>query len=433
MSKFTPKRLLAAAHRWLALAVVAVGAAVALSLGASWRDLGRDLAAALAAREGLEPAWLAARVQLSLATHRGAAAAVLAGHPGAEPERRHRQRAADDHLRALAQALEQRQLARALSESDALSHDWRQLLAGIQARRITPEASDLQHELLAEQVFVVGDLAAADSRLHSLVGRAVDGQALALATRELPRLAVAMAGASTTAPAGPGAPGAPPTAFDDRALAPLERRIERALARWVQSSAQRDLDVDELHAVLALQRLLGGAASAGNREAATAAAAAAGDRTVPGAAAHGTRTGQLQQARQRAEQVQQAAQRATVAILARLDRELAAATQVLQAERRLVASVLAFDVLLVLLAAASVAVRRPRSGAPAPAAPVAEPAAATPATSTAATARVADAAEAAGTVAARSAESQAPTDALIDRLRKPALDADTASGALGPR
>jgi hypothetical protein len=385
MPKFNAKHLVAAAHRWLALAVVAVGAAAALSLGSVWRQLGHEWQAALAARQGLEPARLAALVQGSLAAHRGAAAAVLAGQSSEESERRRRQVAAEDKMVALALALEQRRLARALTESDQLRRDWQALLADIDSRRLTPADSDTQHELLIEQTFVVADLAATDSRLHSQAGRAFDAQAFALATRELPRLTAH----------------APPPAM-------LERRIERALARVLASNAHGDLDLGELQALLTLQQLLR-KAPASDASAAAPAGAAGPEPAL------------------RALRLSQAAQQAWAALLARIDRDLSLAADGLAAQRRLVGFVLALDVLLVSLAATLVAVRRRRGSAPAheaaPAAPAAALAGASPTGHAAADPGA----------PARNAESEAPAHALIDRLRKPAIDADTAGGPLTQR
>lgn len=394
MPKSMSKRFLAAAHRKLALAVVAVAAAAAFVLGAAWRDLGHEAMAALAARDGLAPARLAAHTQQALAAHRPVAAATLAGRLIDDTERLDRQRAVDDHLAPLALALEQRRLTRALTESDQLGQDWRGLLEDIGARRITPAGSDAQHQLLIEQTFVVADLAAADSRLHSLVDRAVDGPSLALATRDLPRLALAAAQSTAGAAAGGPIPAA------------LERRIARAVARVLAAGAQRPLDVDELQALLALQRLLG-AATADIDPSATQAEPAAGAGPAD-----------------RGEPLRRAALQASSAVLARIDHDLVAAAQALAAERRLVGAVLALDVALVLMAALLVAVRIPRRAA------VGHESLGSESPSPLNDAAPADPGATAGE---RPAESEAAANALLHRLRQPALGADTANGALGPR
>ncbi|MBL8340970.1 MAG: hypothetical protein JNL30_05820 [Rubrivivax sp.] len=429
MPKIVAARFIASAQRRLALAAVVVLAALAFPLGETWRRLGLEHESTLAARRGLEPARLASQAQQALSVHRPLAAAVLAGARTLEPERLRLQRMVDEQLVSLSSALESRRLARALTENDQLRHDWLALLEDIGARRLTPVASNAAHQLLIEQTFVIADLAATDSRLHSHTGRAFDGHAFALATHALPRLALALAPQlpeAVEAPEASGASGlgaepaaraaaAATAAFSAGAEAEVGRAA-RAVAHVLRTSAERAVDLDELQRLLALQGLL----DAASAEPGASGASGPTSTPAPGAArapaAWSPASPPAPPARQA---LREAALRATEALLLRLDRDLGIAAETLAAERRIVGAALGLDALLLLLAAALMTVRDPRRKPPAP--PHAE--AAAPASDwVAATTRPAG------------AESEAPAAALLRRVRHAAHDPDsTLTGGIGPR
>jgi hypothetical protein len=201
----------------------------------------------------------------------------------------------------------------------------------------------------------------------------------------VPRLALALQGPADAADAEP-----PPSAA---AAAAEAARLARALAPLLQADAERAIDLDEWSALQALQSLLRATLPA----------------TSPPTATPGSEAAQA---------LQQAALRASAAMLARFERDLAAAADALQAERRLVAAALALDLLLTLLAAALVMVRGPRRARPA----AAEFDASTPAFAW-------DEAAGRPTVA----ESEAPASALLQRVRRPSRDPDTIGGDIGTR
>ncbi|MBL8326527.1 MAG: hypothetical protein JNJ89_16360 [Rubrivivax sp.] len=418
MPKIVVARFIASTQRRLALAAVVVLAALAFPLGETWRRLGLEHESALVARHGLEPARLASQAQQALSVHRPLAAAVLAGARTLEPERLRRQRMVDEQLVSLASALENRRMARALTESDQLRHDWLALLEDIGAHRLTPLASNTAHQLLIEQTFVIADLAATDSQLHSQVGRAFDGHAFALATHALPRLALALAPQGPEAPeaGGPRARPAEPSAPADlSAVATAEAgRTARALAHVLRAGAKRPVDLDELQPLLALQALLDATSAASG--ASGGASSPAGTSTAGAVGTPAASTAALPPASQA---LRESALQAAAALLLRLERDLGIAAETLAAERRIVGAALGLDALLLLLAATLMAVRDPRRKQAAPT-------------------RAEAAAPASGWDAAAplptGAESEATATALLRRVRRATHDPDTTiTGGIGPR
>ena len=372
---------------------------VATPLALAWRGMDVELQTQAETRAGLQPLALTVRIQKALASHQPFAAAVLMGRSAQESERSQRQRVADTELASLTTALETRRLARALHETDQLRLDWSSLLQAIGARQMVPTASNLAHELLVEQTFVVGDLVVSDSRLQSRIGTTLGttfGAAeLALVTT-LPRLAarLELELERRTSPS------------DTHALPPAWPRLARAAARDAAQAVQHlhglhagmgagaEADVDTgvdpalPVALVSLQRSL---AELG---------AGASTQAPPNAAQLETtvRTSRL----------------AATLLLEHIDRDLARQSAALQLERHLLLLTLALVMLIGIWAATLAVPRDTQHGE----------AGVTPADG----AQDGVAAASATSATAGGAESEAPTSELLDRLRRgaPHTPADAA-------
>lgn len=240
--------------------------ALAVPLADAWQRVGAELHAGAATRQSLAPLQLASRTQQALAAHQPYAHAVLAGRTGQEPERALRQAAVDAGIATLAGALEARHLHRALEEADQLRADWSALMEGLGERRLTPPGSDLAHELLIEQTFVVADLAAAAGGWAARDAAEAFTAELALARHTLPRFAAtlaqvqaqaaaqvqAVAPAQAQALAAASAAGAPtpPSAAAQR-LRAQAGQVARAAAALLDAQAAGGATADRFDAELA--------------------------------------------------------------------------------------------------------------------------------------------------------------------------------------
>lgn len=222
------------------VALSAVGAALVLvPLTGVLRYQGEALRAARDERASLDPMGHVVALQRALLAHGALAAQVLRGQAKVEGLRRQRAGDVNHHLGALNQTLSALAWQRPLEESQALAEDWWPLVRAVDARRISPAASDLAHRLRVEQSLQVMDL------LTVAWAPAADPDAAALrnAAAGLPRLALQWA---------PGTPG------DAGATLALlhQARLLAALAATPLAQGDSELARSTLAAQQATQHLL---------------------------------------------------------------------------------------------------------------------------------------------------------------------------------
>lgn len=161
---------------------------VALPLVQLLRYQSSEAESLAAARAGLDPVARAVDVQRGLLAHRDAAAMVLDGREGFEPERKLRQGEVDERLTTLGTALASGPWQRASGEAAALRDDWSSLARQFAGHSVIASESEQAHRLLIEQTLQVIDLVADVGAPHAAASVEYLQPTLAVA-HALPRLA----------------------------------------------------------------------------------------------------------------------------------------------------------------------------------------------------------------------------------------------------
>lgn len=154
-----PRRPVVSSRRLAVLGLLAM-LVVALPVSELWRQYRVHLDALVLARDVMEPLGHATATQRALLAHRGSAHAVLSGAADQETPRRQAQQEVETRQAQLSGSLARRRLAYALSEAEALEHDWHALVGAITERRIDAAQSDQSHRLMVEQVLQIIDYCA---------------------------------------------------------------------------------------------------------------------------------------------------------------------------------------------------------------------------------------------------------------------------------
>jgi methyl-accepting chemotaxis protein len=161
------KNILRSTKLWQKFAVLGVLGAVlcAVPLTLVVRSENEQIAVAHAEDAGIDPVRTSLQLARRLQLHRTQAGQLLAGNAGADHERRSHATEVVGLITVLHKQTSELGYPKATERADAVKASWEKLLADVDGRTTTPEASFQQHSELLEQVFVTAEMVADESGL----------------------------------------------------------------------------------------------------------------------------------------------------------------------------------------------------------------------------------------------------------------------------